>query len=187
MAGAAGRAEADIIVTNLANSPAGVDGSVLNAAAQSFTTGGLDQDLQSVTLKLKGEAGSIDVFLFSDSAGLPGTSLLHLGSHAPVGSGFADHTLMAPSSFTPAANMTYWAEGNHIGCPDWAYTLDKTSSNSGTLGNLTNSHVSSTSKGRPASDQPWRGKPAHGRQRLDRGQKPKKVASRVGFDALRLG
>ena len=107
MAGAAGRVEADIIVTNLSNSPAGMDGSYLNATAQSFTTGGLDQDLQSVTLKMKGEAGSIDVFLFSDSAGLPGISLLHLGNLTPVGSGFADHTLMAPSSFPLAANTMY--------------------------------------------------------------------------------
>jgi hypothetical protein len=139
LVGGAGQAEADIVVTNLANSPANVDGSGLNAAAQSFTTGGLDQVLQSVTLKLRGEAGSIDVFLFSDNAGLPGTSLLHLGTLTPTGSLFADYTLKAASPFTLAANTTYWVEGNYIGSPNWAYTLDPSFSGSGTLGNFTNS------------------------------------------------
>jgi hypothetical protein len=139
--GGAGQAEADIVVTNLANSPFGVDGTIINAAAQSFTTGGLDQVLQSVTLKLQGGggAGSIDVFLFSDSAGLPGASLLHLGPLTPGVPGFADYTLTAPSSFTLAANTTYWVEGNYIGSPDWAYTQDPTFSGSGTLGDLANS------------------------------------------------
>ena len=139
VAGAAGRAQAETVVTNLANAPFNVDAPPRNAAAQSFTTGGLAEDLQSVTLKLLGGAGSIDVSVFSNNAGLPGTSLLHLGTLTPVGGGFADYTLIAPSGFTLAANTTYWVEGNYIGSQDWAYTNDMTFSGSGKLGDQTQS------------------------------------------------
>src|SRR6516162_4393846 len=157
VAGAAGRAQAETVVTNLANAPFNVDAPPRNAAAQSFTTGGLAEDLQSVTLKLLGGAGSIDVSVFSNNADLPGTSKLHLGTLTPVGSGFADYTLNVASSFTLAANTTYWVEGNFNGSPDWAYTFSTTFSGSGTLGNFTNSNDGGATWGGPFpfSDGPY--------------------------------
>ena len=155
VAGAAGRDQAETVVTNLANAPFSVDAAPRNAAAQSFTTGGLAEDLQSVTLKLLGGAGSIDVSVFSNNAGLPGTSLLHLGTLTPAGVGFADYTLIAPSGFTLAANTTYWVEGNYIGSPDWAYTNDQTFSGSGKLGNFTNSSDGGATWNGPYSDAPY--------------------------------
>jgi hypothetical protein len=154
--GGAGQVQGDIVVTNLAESPNNVDSNI-NAAAQSFTTGGLAETLQSVTLKLLGGAGSIDVSIFSDNADLPGTSKLHLGTLTPVGSGFADYTLNVASSFTLAANTTYWVEGNFNGSPDWAYTFSTTFSGSGTLGNFTNSNDGGATWGGPFpfSDGPY--------------------------------
>jgi hypothetical protein len=54
VAGVTARADADTVVTNLANSAQAVDGFSLNAAAQSFTTGGVDQGSREHIVEVTG-------------------------------------------------------------------------------------------------------------------------------------
>ena len=138
LAGAAGRAQAGLIVSNLSQTTAQGNGSTLTA--QSFAVGGVSQTLGSVTLRLEnGESvdETVTVHLFSDNSGVPGSSLLTIGSLTiPAGSGFADHTLSAPA-FTLQANTTFWleAESGTSGLNvQWALTDSTTTTGPGTLG-----------------------------------------------------
>jgi hypothetical protein len=118
--------------------------------AQSFTAGGVSQALGSVTLSLKNIAGvdeTVTVHLFSNTTDpishldVPGSSLLTIGSvTVPANSGFADHTLSAPSAFTLQANTTYWLEAESGGplAVDWAVTFSTTTTGPGTLGSWAN-------------------------------------------------
>jgi hypothetical protein len=142
-AGAAGRAQAGLIVSNLGQ-PFGQTSGGHPFVAQSFTAGGADQTLGSVTLRLQNVTGSdvtVTVNLFDNTTqngnDVPGSSLLAIGS-VPIPAhttSFADHTLSAPA-FTLQANTTYWleAEGSS-GIPvEWAQTLSTTTTGPGTLG-----------------------------------------------------
>jgi hypothetical protein len=127
------------IVDNLTDTPAGVD-TGLNAAAQAFTTGGTAETLQDVVLELLGnedEGGAVDVSLFSDSSGLPGSSLLSLGELTPTGSGYADYT--ATGTYALAADSTYWVVVDYLGSPGWGFTASAAYTGTGTLGSFTNS------------------------------------------------
>jgi hypothetical protein len=125
-----------LIVSNLTETPAGVDGDV-NAEGQSFITGGTATTLQDVVLELLGGNGAVDVALFSDNSGLPGSSLLSLGTLTPTGSGYADYT--AAGTYALAADTTYWVVANDLGSSSWGFTASAAYSGTGTLGSLTNS------------------------------------------------
>jgi hypothetical protein len=125
-----------VIVSNLTATPAGVDASSLNVGAQSFTTGGTAATLQDVVLDLLG-SGAVDVSLFSDNSGLPGSSLLSLGTLTPTGSGFGDYT--ATGTYALAADSTYWVVVDYLGAPSWGWTYSTAYTGTGTLGTLTNS------------------------------------------------
>jgi hypothetical protein len=139
LAGAAGRAQAGLIVSNLSQTQNAVNDTPF--AAQSFTVGAVSQTLASVTLSLEnlslGADQTVTVHLFSDNSGVPGSSLLTIGSLTiPAGSGFADHTLSAPA-FTLQANTTFWleAESGTSGLNvQWALTDSTTTTGPGTLG-----------------------------------------------------
>jgi hypothetical protein len=146
VAGAAGRAEAGLIVSNLSQTTAGAKGEPFTA--QSFTVGGVSQTLGSVTLRLVNGTGAdetVTVQLFDNTTDPishldePGSSLLTFGSvtiPAQTNS-FADFTLSAPSAFTLQANTTYWleAETGTLGSPiEWAETSSMTTTGPGTLG-----------------------------------------------------
>jgi hypothetical protein len=125
-----------VIVSNLSQTPVGVD-SGLNAAAQSFTTGGTPGTLSDVVLELLSSGGAVSLSLFSDSSGLPGSSLLSLGTLTPTGSGFAPYT--AAGSYALAADTTYWVVVDYLGAPSWGYTDGGAYTGTGTLGSFTNS------------------------------------------------
>jgi hypothetical protein len=143
-AGAAGRAEAGLIVSNLGQTVNGVNGS-LNTA-QSFTVGGVSQTLGSVTLRLENPAvadQTVTVHLFNNDTSMgfdqPGSSLLTIGSVTLPAhtNSFTDFTLSAPSAFTLQANTTYWLEADvpTTGGPvNWAETTSTTTTGPGTLG-----------------------------------------------------
>jgi hypothetical protein len=128
-----------VIVGNLTDTPAGVDAETLTAAAQAFTTGGTAETLQDVVLELLGadNEGAVDVSLFSDSSGLPGSSLLSLGELTPTGSGYADYT--ATGTYALAADSTYWVVVDYLGSPSWGFTASAAYTGTGTLGSLANS------------------------------------------------
>jgi hypothetical protein len=142
VAGGAGRARAGLIVGNL-DQP-GYSSTDNPFAAQSFTVGGVSQTLGSVTLRLTnfGFADeTVTVNLFSDNGGVPGSSLLTIGSVTvpvtPDGGSYTDFTLSAPSAFTLEANTPYWLEAE---VPDgfnvnWANTNTTTTTGPGILGN----------------------------------------------------
>jgi hypothetical protein len=121
-----------VVVSNLTQTAVGVDFYPVNAAAQSFTTGGTAETLSGVTLALLGGAGAVDVSLFADSSGLPGSSLLSLGTLTPTGGGFADYT--ATGSFALAADTTYWVVVDYLGAQSWGYTDTTASTGTGILG-----------------------------------------------------
>jgi len=144
-----------VIVDNLSQPPVGTDVG-LNAAAQQFIVGGTSLTLQDVTLDLigiPGEVASVDVSLFSDDSGLPGTSLLSLGELTPSGTGFADYT--ASGTYSLAADTPYWIVVDYLGVPSWGYTNDNTYSGTGTLGTFANSDNGGTSWNGPYDDQPY--------------------------------
>jgi hypothetical protein len=130
-----------VIVSNLSQSPVGVDLG-LNAAAQAFTTGGTPGTLSDVVLELLGSAGAVSLSLFSNSSGLPGSSLLSLGTLTPTGSGFAPYT--ATGSYALAADTTYWVVVDYLGEPSWGYTDSVSFAGTGTLGSFTNSNNGGT-------------------------------------------
>jgi hypothetical protein len=134
---AAVNACADTVISNLSQTPAGVDGVGLNAAAQAFTTGGTPGTLDDVVLELLGTGGAVGVSLFSDRSGLPGSSLLSFGTLTPTGSGFAPYT--AAGSYALAADTTYWVVVDYLGVPSWGFTDSSSFTGTGTLGSFTNS------------------------------------------------
>jgi hypothetical protein len=145
LAGAAGRAQAGLIVSNLSQTQNSLGFN--SFLAQSFTAGGVSQTLGSVTLRLMNDASldkTVTVNLFSDNGGVPGSSLLAIGSVTLPAhtNSFADFALSAPSAFPLQANTTYWleAEGSFssLGVPgavEWAETDSTTTTGPGTLGN----------------------------------------------------
>ena len=135
----AASAQATVVVSNLSQSTFGTDSGVLVAAGQQFTTGSTTENLQSVTLRLLGSADSLNVSLYSDNAGNPGTSLLSLGSLTPSGSGYANYSLTAPSAFSLVASTAYWVVATYNGTPSWAYTYSTSYTGTGSLGNVANS------------------------------------------------
>lgn len=141
-----------VIVSNLSDTPAGVDGG-LNAAAQSFTMGGTAATLQDVVLDLLGSGDAVNVFLFSNSSGLPGSSLLSLGTLTPTGSGYADYT--ATGTYALAAGSTYWVVVDYLGSPSWGWTNSLAYTGTGTLGAYTNSPDGGTTWRGPYSTEPY--------------------------------
>jgi hypothetical protein len=131
-----------VIVSNLGETPAGIDVGGLNVGAQSFTTGGTAVILQDVVLDLLGSGGAVDVSLFSDNSGLPGSSLLSLGTLTPTGSGFGDYT--ATGTYALAAASTYWVVVDYLGAPSWGWTASSAYTGTGTLDALTNSYDGGT-------------------------------------------
>jgi hypothetical protein len=131
-----------VIVSNLAAPPAGLDIGGLNAGAQSFTTGGTAATLQDIELDLLGSGGAVDVSLFSDNSGLPGSSLLSLGTLTPTGSGYGDYN--ATGTYALAADSTYWVVVDYLGTPSWGWTDSTAYIGTGTLGTLTNSYDGGT-------------------------------------------
>jgi hypothetical protein len=141
-AGAAGRAQAGLIVSNLSQTQNFVGGEQFTA--QSFTVGGVSQTIGSVTLRLENPsngAETVTVHLFDNTTqngnGVPGSSLLTIGSFTipAMTNSFADHTLSAPSAFTLLANTTYWLEAEAgLGIVEWAATNSTTTTGPGTLG-----------------------------------------------------
>jgi hypothetical protein len=101
-------AGADSIVNSLDNVVSGTDYYDNTIGAQSFTTGSQAQVLQSVTLDLVGGTGTDTVSLYNNGAGIPGTLALGLGTVTPNVAGDSLYTLNAPSTFTLAADTTYW-------------------------------------------------------------------------------
>jgi hypothetical protein len=137
-AGAAGRADAGVIVSNLGLQPEFLtDGS---RVAQSFTAGGTNQVLGSVTLRLQSKGaddqpGIVALQLFSDASGMPGSSLLDLGT-ITLGSDtdFKDYTVIAPQQYTLLANTTYWIEAEvSAGLVEWAGPTSTITTGPGTL------------------------------------------------------
>lgn len=132
-------ANAAFVVSNLDNtwesaweigSGSGIEDSPV---ANSFTTGvGGGWDLNSVTLNLGvfGEgtpSGDLNVYLASDSSGLPGTTLVNFAVNNPIpGVSAADYTYSPETALTLNDNTTYWIvisanlADNYI----WSYTLD---------------------------------------------------------------
>jgi hypothetical protein len=150
LAGAAGRAQAGLIVSNLSQTPDfGSNGGKFTA--QSFTVGGVSQTLGSVTLRLENTANvdqTVTVHLFDNTTqngfDVPGSSLLTIGSFTIPArtTSLADHTLSAPSAFTLQANTTYWLEADtELNIVEWAETSSTTTTGPGTLG----SHAESSS------------------------------------------
>jgi hypothetical protein len=139
VAGAAGRAQAGLIVSNLSQTRTGLTDEAIEA--QSFTVGGVSQTLDSVTVRLGNDGGgaeTITVHLYSNNGSVPGSSQLTIGSvNIPaLTTSFADYTLSAPSAFTLQANTTYWLEAD-TGDTDpvhWAVTSSTTTTGPGTLG-----------------------------------------------------
>jgi PEP-CTERM motif len=137
-----GMAEADLIVSNLDQTTIGF--SSQQADAQSFTVGAASQPLGSVTLLLKNnnpaENASVTVSLNSDSSGLPGGSLLLLGTITiPASTGYMNYTLQSPSPVTLQTGTTYWIEAESVFDPtqlpvEWADTISTTTTGTGTLG-----------------------------------------------------
>lgn len=132
-----------VMFDNLTDVPAGVDGDFADAAAQAFTTGGAATTLQDVVLELLGNEGAVDVSLFSNSGGLPGASLLNLGTLMPTGAGYADYT--APGAYALAADTTYWVVVDYLGAPSWGYTDGSGFTGSGGVGAFTNTSSGATS------------------------------------------
>jgi hypothetical protein len=142
-----------VIVSNLGETPAGIDVGGLNVGAQSFTTGGTAVILQDVVLDLLGSGGAVDVSLFSDNSGLPGSSLLSLGALTPTGSGFGDYT--ATGTYALAAASTYWVVVDYLGAPSWGWTASTAYTGTGTLDALTNSYDGGTIWNPPYPDNPY--------------------------------
>jgi hypothetical protein len=131
-----GQGKADIIVSNLSNQAAGQDGPPTTNAAQVFTMGATSEQLADVKLLLRQVGGSLsDVAIFSNNGNKPGTKLLDLGSVTPNVSGDAVYTLTPATSFTLAANTTYWVEVSYSGQRVWDFTNSNSWTGSGTLGN----------------------------------------------------
>jgi hypothetical protein len=147
LAGAAGRAQAGLIVSNLSQTQNAANSTPF--AAQSFTVGAVSQTLGSVTLSLENTSGAdqtVTVHLFSDNSGVPGSSLLTIGSFTipALTTSFADHTLSVPA-FTLQANTTYWleAESGTSGLNvQWALTDSTTTTGPGTLGSFATADMS---------------------------------------------
>ena len=125
-----------VIVDDLTDTTAGVDGG-LTAAGQSFTVGATPETLQDIVLDLLGNAGAVDISLFSNNGGLPGSSLLSLGTLTPSGSGYADYT--AEGTYALAANTTYWVVVDYLGAPSWGYTDSSAFTGTGAMNAFTNS------------------------------------------------
>lgn len=144
-----------MIVDNLSQPPLGTDVG-LNTAAQQFIVGSTPLTLQDVTLDLigiPGEVDSVDVYLFSNASGLPGTNLLSLGELTPSGSGYADYT--SPGTYSLAADTPYWIVVDYLGLPSWGFTGDYTYSGTGTLGPFVNSENGGESWRGPFDTEPY--------------------------------
>jgi hypothetical protein len=136
--GAAGRADAGIIVSNLADSPEFINDGTHKA--QSFTIGNSKRVLSSVTLRLgnnsEDESATVTVRLFNNDSGEPGTQLQVLGTVVVTAqTGLKDYTLADFSRYTLLANTTYWIEAQAPDGPlQWAATTSTKATGLGTLG-----------------------------------------------------
>src|SRR5262249_20291654 len=96
--------------------------------------------LASVTLRFTNVGGGEEahVNLFSDNAGVPGSSLLAIGNFVTQASSTFNYTVAAPSAFTLQAGTTYWleTEGGPTSFPlnFWRRTLSTATTGPGTLG-----------------------------------------------------
>jgi hypothetical protein len=127
----------NVVISTLNNPEVGTDDFVTNTnAAMQFTMGSASQALGSVTLDLLGNTGSVTVSLLANAQPFtPGATLLTFGTIDPTQTGFNLYTLATPSSFTLAADATYWvavAYSHNAETPEpWAYT-NSTYNQSGT-------------------------------------------------------
>ena len=132
---------ADVIVSNLSQSPSGTDASAhYPNDAQSFTTpGGSNLMLQDVEVVLFGNGGTVLFSLYGNCpGGYPGcaSSPGNLGTVTPAaGSGYETYKFTA--SYTLAPSTTYWLITSNLDpvpLPNWAYTSSASYSGTGTLG-----------------------------------------------------
>lgn len=78
--------------------------------AQSFTTGPTDLTLSKISLIVLVPTGpvSVNLSLYSDAAGTPGTLAVDLGTKV-LSTSIAQNDFLYSGSFALAANTTYWA------------------------------------------------------------------------------
>jgi len=120
-AAASGSASANTVVSNLGEAggasvsvgpfSSNTQGDPLAQAFSTPTTGpGWTLNSLTFTLDALGSgAGGLTVELYSDNAGIPGTSLATLSGTSPSVTGFANYTFTTTSTVTLATNTTYFA------------------------------------------------------------------------------
>jgi hypothetical protein len=142
-----------LIVSNLNETEFGSNQGAFSAfeMANSFTTGPNPTVLNSATVRLEQDNGgsynaaNVDVRIYSDQSGSPGTSLATLtGPNTTVSS--ADTDVTYTGSLALAANSTYWLfMSNSTGTfPNWQNTssTNQTSTDGWTIGDTFQTHTS---------------------------------------------
>ncbi|MFO0954147.1 MAG: choice-of-anchor R domain-containing protein [Isosphaeraceae bacterium] len=121
-----------VIVGNIALAP---EGNVsLPYVGQKFTTDGNAYTLSSVRAILGDNTPiSVNMRIYSDNAGTPGSSLFDLGGQSATLS--AATTWTAPGAFTLSANTTYWAVAFNAS-NTWRITSSTTNTGTGTFGDV---------------------------------------------------
>lgn len=127
MAMIAGSACADVIISNIADAdnsgtrfgPVGVSTTIYKAGG--FMMGAQDFQLDSVAIDISDilVTGDLDVSLYSDAGGAPGSQLVALSSPTIGPDGV--YTMTPNSAFTLEANTSYWVYVNNPGTADFLW------------------------------------------------------------------
>jgi MYXO-CTERM domain-containing protein len=124
---AAGQASADVIISNHpgndGSQTAGIDGSSRTKGMGFAMPSGTDYFLDSVVLRLNITNADVEprIEIFSDSGGVPGSSLTTLSNPSIDALGIGDYSFMPAADFVLSADTSYWivaSSGNGI-TYDW--------------------------------------------------------------------